>query len=272
MLAAPTAAFADTQPYELYCPGTPVGDVVINGVITTGTITPASPASGGTFNVTNYQTQAAIPSSLVAAAQALGNTAIAGNASTTVDVTGATPATLAVPPSSFSQPIPSPVPTAGLTLNIPSPPGTVGPFTASGGAITMKVNSSANLTLLVSGSPLALKCTAYPNNTIAQSGLTHVAPSGTPTSPQLATATTGGSAPATPTTAAPTATTTPPTSPAATTLPQTGPGPGLYIIGFLGLFAVALATMLFVAGGVTRRFARASAHRDDGLQGKAAPD
>jgi hypothetical protein len=265
------AAFADTQPYELYCPGTPVGDVVINGVTTTGTITPASPAAGGTFNVTNYQTNAAIPTSLVTAAQALGNTAIAGNASTQVDATGATPATLATPPSTFTQPIPSPVPAAGLTLNIPAPPGTVGPFTATGGAITLKVDSSANLTLTVSGSPLALKCTAYANNTVTPSGLTHSPPSGTPVSPQLATATTGGGAPA-PAPAAPTATTTPPTSPAASTLPQTGPGPGLYVIGFLGLFAVALATMLFLAGGVTRRFAQASANRRGGSRGPTPPD
>ena len=40
--ATATSAFADSSAYELFCPGTPVGNIVLNGVITTGTITPAA--------------------------------------------------------------------------------------------------------------------------------------------------------------------------------------------------------------------------------------
>src|SRR5580692_3624728 len=64
-------AFADSAPYELFCPGTPVGDIALNGVITTGTLSPAAPASGSTFNLTNYQSTVVIPSAIVAAAAAL---------------------------------------------------------------------------------------------------------------------------------------------------------------------------------------------------------
>ena len=39
--ASATPAFADSSAYELYCPGTPVGNIALNGVVTTGTITPA---------------------------------------------------------------------------------------------------------------------------------------------------------------------------------------------------------------------------------------
>ena len=35
-----TPAFADSAPYELYCPGTPVGNIALNDVTTTGSITP----------------------------------------------------------------------------------------------------------------------------------------------------------------------------------------------------------------------------------------
>src|ERR1035438_9520673 len=84
-------AFADSVPYELYCPGTPVGNIALNGVVTTGTITPAAPASGSTFNLTNYQSTVILPSSIAGAAAALGNSAIVGSATLKVDATGATP-------------------------------------------------------------------------------------------------------------------------------------------------------------------------------------
>ncbi len=65
-------AFADSSTYELYCPGTPVGNIVLNGVVTTGTITPDSLAPGQQFNLTNYQSTVLLPSSIVSAAAALG--------------------------------------------------------------------------------------------------------------------------------------------------------------------------------------------------------
>ena len=38
-------AFADSAPYELYCPGTPVGDIALNDVVTTGTVSPQDPSA-----------------------------------------------------------------------------------------------------------------------------------------------------------------------------------------------------------------------------------
>ncbi|HEY5026604.1 MAG TPA: hypothetical protein VII76_16635, partial [Acidimicrobiales bacterium] len=105
-----TPAFADSSAYEVYCPGTPVGNIALNGAITTGTITPASPATGSTFNLTNNGTTVVLPTAIVSAAAALGNSAITGSATLKVDATGATPASLAAPPITINAPIPSPVP------------------------------------------------------------------------------------------------------------------------------------------------------------------
>jgi len=192
-----TPAFADSAPYELYCPGTPVGNIVLNNVVTTGTITPASPLAGSTFSLTNYQSTVALPSSIVSAAAALGNSAIAGSATLKVDATGATPATVAVPPITINAPIPSPVPATGLALTLPSTPGTVGPFTASGGAISLTVDPAIALALTVSGSTLTLTCTPYPNNSAA-TGIVSAPPSVAKASPVIAVANGGSTTTSTP--------------------------------------------------------------------------
>ncbi len=214
---AGTPAFAGSSPYELYCPGTPVGNIALNDVTTTGSITPAAPAVGDQFNLTGFQTTVALPSSIAAAAAALGNSAIAGSAALKVDATGATPAAVAAPPISIDAPIPSPVPAAGLVLTLPSTPATVGPFTASGGTITLTVDPAVSLVLVVSGSNLSLTCTPYPNNS-ATTGIVSVAPTTAKASPVIAVATPGSTTSttiesSTSTTAGNTTTTTAPTAP-----------------------------------------------------------
>jgi hypothetical protein len=250
--ASATPAFADSSAYELYCPGTPVGNIVLNGVVTTGTITPASPASGSQFNLTNYQSTVSLPASIVSAAQALGNSAIAGSATLKVDATGATPASVAAPPITINAPIPSPVPSTGLSLVLPSTAGTVGPFTASGGAISLTVDPTIGLSLNVSGSTLTLTCTPYPNNSAA-TGIVSAAPTASKASPVIASTTAGtGTAPpttaahtATPTTAAPTAT---PTTAAPATQPSslatTGPGPHLWLVAVIGFIVLYLGSVV----------------------------
>jgi hypothetical protein len=239
--ASATPAFADSSAYELYCPGTPVGNIVLNGVVTTGTITPASPASGGQFNLTNYQSTVSLPTSIVSAAAALGNSAIVGMATLKVDATGATPASIAAPPITINAPIPSPVPATGLSLVLPSTAGTVGPFTASGGAISLTVDPAVALSLTVSGSNLALTCTPYPNNSAA-TGIVQAAPTAAKASPVIASGTSGGAAP-TPTTAAPTAT---PTTAAPVTAPlaSTGPGPDLWLVAVIGFIVLYLGSIV----------------------------
>ena len=223
-----TAPGSGTSPYELYCPGTPVGNIVLNDVVTDGTITPASPASGQQFSLTGFQSVLNLPSLIVSAAAALGNSAITGTAVVKVDATGATPASLSAGTVSIDAPIPSPVPAAGLTLDLPSPPGTVGPFTATGGTVSLTVDRAINLTISVSGSNLNLTCTAYPDNT-APSGITSAAPSGSPASPVIATATSGGPPPTTTSTSTSTSTTATHTATAAgsTTTTTVAPGPPL---------------------------------------------
>ena len=180
-------ASADSTPYELFCPGTPVGNIALNDVVTTGAITPADPASGTQFNVTNYQTTVNIPSSIASAAAALGNTSIEGQATVKLVAVGASPAMLSTPDLSFSVPLPSPIPASGVSLELPSPSATVGPFTATGGPITISQSQSTSLTLVVSGNNLNLSCTAYPNNEV-MTGITTETPAASPISPQVATA------------------------------------------------------------------------------------
>ncbi|HLN42538.1 MAG TPA: Ig domain-containing protein [Acidimicrobiales bacterium] len=177
-------ALADSRAYELYCPGTPVGNIVLNDVVTTGTISPPAPAPGQQFSVTGYQTTLDLPSSIVSAAAALGNTDIAGTGTSRVDVSGASPSSVESD-STFAVPIPSPVPDAGLVIASPSPVATIGPFTSAGGDIQVTQNR-IDLTLEVSGSILPLSCTAYPNNS-ASTGITSSAPHAPPISPVIAT-------------------------------------------------------------------------------------
>ena len=178
-------AYADTTPYELYCPGTPIGDIVLNDVVTAGVITPTTPTAGQQFNLSNFQSVLNLPSSIVSAAAAIGNSAITGTAQLTVDASGATPATMPSGNLAINAPIPSPVPAAGLTLELPATAGTLGPFTATADSITLSVDSTVSLTITVSGSNLNLACSAYPDNS-EPTGIASTAPSGAPIDPVIA--------------------------------------------------------------------------------------
>ncbi len=243
--AAAPSAFATSSPFEVFCPKTPVGDIVLNNVVTSGTITPASPAAGQQFNLTAYSSSISLPSSIASAAQALGNSSLVGSATLKVDATGATPANISSGSLTINTPIPSPVPATGVMLNLPASPGTIGPFTATGGAISLTVDPAISLSLNVSGSTLQLTCTPYPNNTAA-TGIVSTAPTGSPASPVIATATAGGAAPtATPTTAAPTATTAAPTvAPSTSSLASTGPGPDLWVVAVVGFIVLYLGSVV----------------------------
>ena len=178
-------AFADSSPYELYCPGSPVGNIVINDVVTSGTISPLDPAPGSQLQLTGYQTTVTFPSSIVSAAAALGNSAIAGSATTRIDVTGATPSSIVPGPMSFDVPIPLSVPAQGLTIRFPASATTLGPLTASGTDVMVSVGGPTTMTLEISGSSLALDCTAYPNNS-AGTGIVSRRPRAKPVLPVIA--------------------------------------------------------------------------------------
>ncbi len=211
-----TPAPPSVGPYELYCPGTPVGSIVMNDVTTSGALSSEDPLPGQSFTVTGYQNNLSIPQDIVSAAAALGNTMISGSATTQIDASGATPASSPSATMTFSVAIPTPVPASGLALAVPSTPGTIGPFTASGGPITISQGQQISLTLLASGSdtavPFSLTCTSYPNDTLPTSGITQTPPFGAPVSPVIA----SNGPPAPP----PTIPTPPPTTPPGQT---TGP-------------------------------------------------
>ena len=195
-------------PYELYCPGTPVGNIALNDVVTAATISPADLTMGEQFNVTDYQTTVDLPASIVSAAAALGNSAITGSATATVDASGASPPSMSTGSLTIDAPIPSPVPASGLQLQLPSSPATIGPFSATGSVVTIAEDADAQLTIEVSGSDLNLSCTAYPNDS-DPTGIVSSPPSGSPESPVVATSQVTVTGPVTATTGSPPA---PPTA------------------------------------------------------------
>ncbi|HVA04822.1 MAG TPA: DUF6801 domain-containing protein [Acidimicrobiales bacterium] len=204
----PTASL--TGPYELYCPHTPVGDLVLNDVVTTATVSPSNLSAGEQFSVTGYQTHIPLPAGLVSAAAGLGNSNFDGLAAGAVDAYGATPDRASTGSMSFDVPIPASVPSSGLGVDFPSAPTTVGPFTASGGPVTIAGDQSTLVVAALSSKAFKMSCTAYPNDSVATSGSTGTAPTAMPLRPIIATASASGST-SPPTTAPPT--TVPPTSP-----------------------------------------------------------
>jgi len=215
----PQPGFALTGPYELYCPETPVGNIALNDVTTTASI-PTVLAVGQSFEASDFQTQLSLPASITAAAAALGNSAIVGTAVINVDAEGASPATVSAGDIAIDVPIPNPVPDNGLALNLPSPPGTVGPFTATGGGVTLSLDPTVQLTLVISGANLNLTCEPYPNDS-ASTGIVEGAPDASPISPVIAIQSGDGL----PSTIPPT-TTDPAPGPSTTVHPSTGVGTG----------------------------------------------
>ena len=268
--STPTTATTTTTPttvltgaYELYCPGTPVGNVVLNDAMTSATVSPAAPKPGQSFSVTGYQTVVNLPASLASAAGAL-QPDLTGSASTQIDASGATPAKTPQGPFNFDVTIPNPVPDTGVALSLPNTPSTISGFTATSGAITIQQDASASLSLTVAGNALALTCTAYPNNSVTPSGITTDAPTASPLAPVIAVA--GGGSAST-TTVAPVTTTTKAgggggssggggsnvVTASSHSLAFTGPGPGVGVLGVIGGVLILLGFALLVLVDAPRR-------------------
>ena len=177
------SASADTVPYELYCTRTPVGNIVMNDVQTTGTVVPNRPAKGQRFVIGDYQTTIPLPVAIVGAAAALGNSAISGSVTSSVHVVAARPMAAKIAHQTFSVPIPSPLPESDLSIAAPAR--NIGPFTAKRSGITVSMKSTTLITMNISGSNLNLHCKAYPNNS-SPSGIVQASPSGSPVTPVIA--------------------------------------------------------------------------------------
>ena len=196
-------AFADTSPYELYCPGTPVGTLVLNDVVTVGSLSPASP-SAEPFGLSDYQIQLTLPTSFVSALQVQGDTSISGTLTASVAPSGnVQPHPVTVGPLAFDLPIPGSVPSSGLGLDVPPSPINVGGFfstpetippgsTAPPSNVELFVGSTLTMTLGASGSPSTVVCTAYPNDSVTPSGITSSPPAGSPITPEIAITNGGG--------------------------------------------------------------------------------
>ena len=204
-----------------------------------------------------------LPASLATAAAAVTPT-LAGSATAQIDASGATPATTPQGPLNFSVPFPSPIPTDGVPLTLPSTPATISGFTATSTGITIQEDSAASLSLTVAGSALSLTCTAYPNDSVTPSGITTATPTAAPIAPVIAVA--GGGSSTTTTAAAPvtTPTTAPSTSPgggggsttptvSSSQLAFTGSGPGIGILTVIGGALILLGFALMVLVDAPRR-------------------
>jgi hypothetical protein len=229
-----------SNPYELFCPGTPIGNVTLNDTVTTGVLQ----VSGNQVTLTNWQTQTALPNQIVQAASALNPAGLQATANAGVDFTGASPATIAPPTITINQPWPTGG--APMTIMLPAPAASVGPATVTGSTVTASVDS--NVKLAITNPPVTLTCHTYANNA-QPTGISQTSPPGAPATVQIDTTSASPSAaPApTPTTAAPAT-----AAASSSTLPQTGPGPGLYVLAVGGLAAISLAGLLFLAGRVQR--------------------
>jgi len=184
-IGGPSTAFADTTGYELYCAKSPVGNIVMNNVVTTGTVRPEPLASGTSFTVTHYQTTFRFPTVLVSASAELGNKVMSGTAMSAVDAVGATPKLVPSGTINYSVRIPKKIRPSGLAIALRRSPVKVGPFKAIGSKVVIRENRHLTLTLVVSGNTLSMACLAYPNNTLP-TGVTTTKPKGSPISPVIA--------------------------------------------------------------------------------------
>ena len=107
--ALTSSAFADTRPTRIL-PGTPVGNVVLNDVVVTGSLTPAEPHPGQQFNLTGLQTQSNCPLTWHKPPRPPASRSLSGTMTTTIDATGATPSSISTGALSFDVPIPNPDP------------------------------------------------------------------------------------------------------------------------------------------------------------------
>ena len=83
--ALTSSAYADTTPYETFCPNTPAGNIVLNDVVVTGSLSPATPAVGQQFYVNGLQVQEQLPATIVQDAEATGLTSLTGTLTTTIE-------------------------------------------------------------------------------------------------------------------------------------------------------------------------------------------
>jgi LPXTG-motif cell wall-anchored protein len=270
VLGVPQAFAAATPPYELVCSGSSAV-YVFNDVVTYGTITPSDPKAGQKFDVTGYYTKLPVPSSLVSTAASIQST-FEGTARSAVEVSGATPSSFSQGSQTFSQPISKG--STSLTVNVPTKPATLGPFTASGGPITVTQSPTSSLTIVLSATDaLDQTCKAYSNNSnTPDSGILANSPTGGTTSPVITTSsastTTPSTTSSTTTTSTTTSTTVPSTSPTTTpsaapttpssdsSLPYTGTGSRLWFLAVAGALLVAGAMLLLFVDRARRRWHR----------------
>jgi hypothetical protein len=181
----PPSTGGSAGPYELYCAGTPIGNLVLNDATTTATLSPADPSVGKQFMVTGYQRQVTIPAQVASEVASFGASAITGTSVSTLEALGAEPASFSTRELSFDDPLPEPIASSGVTQLTPSSPTDFGPFTATDGTVRILEAPATTSTLQVAGISFTMTCISYPNNSVP-TGITDVSPAGSPIWPLVA--------------------------------------------------------------------------------------
>jgi hypothetical protein len=156
-----------TGAYELYCPATILGDVVISAA-TTATLSPVHPRVGQKFYLKGLQEHITFAAGL---AQGLASLSpLSGSAALEVHVAGAKPATDKSQAYHFTITIPKTVAPSGLKFGVPTAPATMGPFTATGADVVVAQAKQQVLSLALgpgAQDKVALTCTSFPPGTAA---------------------------------------------------------------------------------------------------------
>jgi len=155
-----------TGAYQLYCPKTAFGDVVI-GVTTVASLSPSQPGAGVKFYVKGVQEKITFPQGLAQGLASLGT--LLGTASLVLHAPGATPASMATPVFHFTINLPKKPPAAGLKFSAPAAPAPpMGPFTAGTSKVVVEEDKTQKLTLALDAKgqqPFPMSCTSFPPGT-----------------------------------------------------------------------------------------------------------
>lgn len=164
---SPSPAPKLTGAYELYCPATVLGDVVINA-ITVATLSPAHPKPEQKFYLKGLQERVTFAAGL---AQGLATLSpLSGSAALVLHLGGARPATAKSQDFHFTVTIPRTVASSGLKFGVPTAPASMGPFTATGADVVISQDKRQVLSLALGAGgqeKVALTCTSFPPGTAA---------------------------------------------------------------------------------------------------------
>jgi len=162
-----------TGPYELYCPGTVLGSLVLHASAK-ASFAPSRPHPGQRFTMTGAQVQVHFPAGLAEGLKPF--SPMEGTVTASLQLLGATPSAI-----NFSKALsivfPASVPAAGTSFVVPKTAATLGPFTATSNSLWAEMGSDVDMSLTVSFKegtksvpfPVKLDCQSFPVGAVSVS-------------------------------------------------------------------------------------------------------